>query len=80
MRDQMEFHFAITEDPFVIDPAEIRMFHKWGDGTMLQMRFLNGDGGYTEFEVTEDYETVKRKILDHKVKEPLEAFIGWPYA
>lgn len=77
MKDQIEFHFAITEDPFVIDPSDVRMVYKWMDGAMLQMRYLNGDGGYAELEVVESYETVKRRLADfHK---PLENVSGWPY-
>jgi hypothetical protein len=35
MKDQIEFHFAITEDPFVIDPADIRLVYRHLDGAML---------------------------------------------
>ena len=66
MKDQIEFHFAVTEDPFVVDPADIRMVYKWMDGAMLQMRYNNGDGGYDELEVVESYETVKRMLSEHK--------------
>ena len=77
MKDQIEFHFAITEDPFIVDPADIRMVHKWMDGAMIQMRYLNSDGGYAELEVVESYETVKRKLSEFY--KPLENISGWPY-
>lgn len=35
MKDQIEFHFAITETPFTIDPANIRLVYKHLDGSMI---------------------------------------------
>lgn len=71
MKDQIEFHFAITETPFTIDPANIRLVYKHLDGSMIATTW--GE----ELEVSESYETVKRKLADfHK---PLENISGWPY-
>lgn len=71
MKDQIEFHFAITEDPFVIDPADIRLVYRHLDGAMLATTW--GE----ELEVSESYETVKRRIANFY--KPLENVSGWPY-
>lgn len=66
MKDQIEFHYEHSDDPFIVNPNDIRRVSKWGDNAMIQMNWKNGDGGYEEIEVSESYETVKRKLLDHK--------------
>lgn len=71
MKDQIEFHFAITEDPFVIDPADIRLVYRHLDGSIITTSWQG------EIEVVEDYETVKRRIADFY--KPLENISGWPY-
>ena len=60
MKDQIEFRFAITNTPFVIDPVDIRLVYKHLDGCIITTSWQG------EIEVSESYETVKRKLLEHK--------------
>ena len=77
MRNQIEFHYEHSEDPFTVNPDDIRRVSKWGENTMIQMNWKNGDGGYEEIEVSEGYETVKRRIAN--CYKALENVSGWPY-
>lgn len=74
MKDQIEFHYAYNDDPFIINPNDIRRVSKWGENTMIQVR---GEGSYEEIQVSEGYATVKRRIADFY--KPLENVSGWPY-
>lgn len=71
MREQIEFHFMHTEDPFVINPADIRLVYRHLAGAILATTW--GE----ELEVSESYETAKRRIADFY--KPLENISGWPY-
>lgn len=76
MKNQMEFHHMYTDDAFSVDPEHIIMFTENIDGATIH---LSWEGKYPEtaFDVSESYETVKRKLADfHK---PLENISGWPY-
>lgn len=77
MKDQIEFHYEYNEDPFVVDPNDIRRISKWGSGAMIQMSWKNGDGGYEEIEVSESYETVKRRLSEFHY--PHANVSGYPY-
>lgn len=63
--------------PFTVDVDHICMFRPYAKGTLLQMKYLDSSGYPAILEVSEDYETVKRRLANFY--KPLENISGWPY-
>lgn len=71
MKNQIEFCCMDTEEPFIIDPADIFVCSKHLNGCMIRTAW----GEYIT--VSESYETVKRRLANFY--KPLENISGWPY-